>query len=398
METQVITELSIETNSNIQVSNFETPNALDSYKLNIILFEGSSFISGMMKDDTRLYNILIHLKRMIANTTKTSILIVLPADAMIPGKYGNKVAIRDNLTIVKKIIPETIRIMEKYMLFYEKTMTKIDNKMLHSDFYFQLYPGKNINDEQTVKSHESNKTTILSDGRFIVTTISGEINDYISIYNKFHPKPVIKIPEWLNEFNWYTDEKLQEKYKEKLDAQKKLSESISEIHSKINENQKHKMILISDGNDLVKGVCEIIDQMLQTNTTGYKDEFEEDFAFETEKTIFIGEIKGVKSNVKNSFISQLDDHLFKYADRTNCSKQCKGLLIINHQKEIALQDRKGIESEQIKLAERNKALIIQTITLLNIFSDFQKNLISGNEIIDILNNETGNLSYESRKK
>ena len=47
----------------------------------------------------------------------------------------------------------------------------------------------------------------------------------------------------------------------------------------------------------------------------------EDFNFEIDDKVFIGEIKGVTSNVKNANVSQLDTHVQNYIDEHEVDKK-----------------------------------------------------------------------------
>ena len=53
----------------------------------------------------------------------------------------------------------------------------------------------------------------------------------------------------------------------------------------------------------------MLEKMLNYNLSEFKDDYKEDFLIEFNDITFIGEIKGVNSNLKNKHLSQLDDHV-----------------------------------------------------------------------------------------
>ena len=66
-----------------------------------------------------------------------------------------------------------------------------------------------------------------------------------------------------------------------------------------------KSVLYTNGDELVQVVFEILEELLGCDLSQFVDLKKEDFLFTIEDTTFIGEIKGVNSNVKNPNITQL---------------------------------------------------------------------------------------------
>ena len=97
----------------------------------------------------------------------------------------------------------------------------------------------------------------------------------------------------------------------------------------------------------------------------------EDFLFEIDDNVFIGEIKGVRHNVKNENISQLDVHFQGYLDEheEKDPNSVKALLIMNHQNNKAPEEREPVKDTQINLAKRNGSLIIETAVLLKLLEE-----------------------------
>ena len=142
-----------------------------------------------------------------------------------------------------------------------------------------------------------------------------------------------------------------------------------------------------------------LEQMLGCDLSGFVDVKKEDFQFELGEYVFIGEIKGVNHNVKNENISQLDVHYQSYLDEHQevDEKNIFALLIMNHQKNKDLKEREPIHENQIKLARRNGSLIIETITLLQMFERYLAEKMTRQQCVDILTKQKGLLGLVEEK-
>lgn len=165
----------------------------------------------------------------------------------------------------------------------------------------------------------------------------------------------------------------------------------------LSKNLYYKSILYSNGNELVKVVFEILENILDCDLSSFNDEKHEDFLIKKSNITFVGEIKGVNGSVKNANISQLDVHYNGYLDKLqeeNKSENVKALLIINPNRSRPIKEREQIHQNQLNLAIRNGSLIIQTYDLLKIFEAFKQNKISSEEIEDIFTDKIGILDYK----
>ena len=128
----------------------------------------------------------------------------------------------------------------------------------------------------------------------------------------------------------------------------------------------------------------MLEIMLKCDLSSFKDDKKEDFLINIGNLTFIGEIKGVTSNIKSEHISQLEVHYQGYMDiKSSESENVKAILIINHQRTQRLSERQEVHNTQIKLAERNGSLIIETSTLLRLFEAFIKKDFTVDQIINI---------------
>ena len=159
-------------------------------------------------------------------------------------------------------------------------------------------------------------------------------------------------------------------------------------------NSRLKSALYTSGDTLVDVVFEILEEMLGCDLSQFVDVKKEDFLFTIENTTFIGEIKGVNHNVKNSNVAQLEMHYQDYLDANNGVQEesVKALLIMNHQKNKPMVEREPVMEAQINLASRYGSLIIDTYTLLKILEKYRQGVMSREEIIKKLKETTGLLS------
>jgi hypothetical protein len=170
------------------------------------------------------------------------------------------------------------------------------------------------------------------------------------------------------------------------------TKKINESNSGLEKNDSLKSILYTNGDDLVYVVFKILEDLLSCDLSELVDDKKEDFIIRKINVSFIGEIKGVTSNVKSEHISQLDVHLQMYKDKIDEEtkiENVKSLLIINHQRNKKLSSRVPVHKNQIKLSKRNNSLIIETYTLLKLYEKFIDNKVKSDTVINLFTNLNG---------
>ena len=143
---------------------------------------------------------------------------------------------------------------------------------------------------------------------------------------------------------------------------------------------------------LVSVVFEILEKLLDCDLSEFVDKKKEDFLIKKSSCTFIGEIKGVTSNVKHEHISQIELHYRGYLDRLDdegISESVKQLLIINPFRSKPLDQREPVHKEQITLAERNGCLIIETHTLMRMYENYCLGLLTAQRCEEIFAKCTG---------
>ena len=108
---------------------------------------------------------------------------------------------------------------------------------------------------------------------------------------------------------------------------------------------------------------------------------------------FVGEIKGITSNVRSSNISQTETHAKEYAelleDEGKEKENIKALLIVNPLRNTPIIERKPINDDQRHMAETRDILIITTEVLLALFDKLLNNDVSKEKIVDLFTNKVG---------
>lgn len=278
---------------------------------------------------------------------------------------------------------------------FENNSYCINQKQYESSFFFDICPDT-IGLQKAV---DSDKILTLKKDRIICTFLKLENEEAIfDFLNDLKLLNQVDIPKWLSDYNFLDDQSLKQDVANQNQIIKTANEKIKSDNERITKNIYYKSILIYNGSELVKRVFDIIDKMLGTNLTdGFVDEKREDFIIQLSDITFIGEIKGVTSNVRNEHISQVGNHLSLYEDKLqeeNRQENLKKLLIINHQRNTDISLREEIHINQVNKAKKENVLIIETVTLLKIYEAFKNSTIMRDALLKMFSEESGVLSFE----
>lgn len=411
MNIQIISNNKKNYTDNIVVSSLSEPKSLDMFDINFI--DLSSYSIWFNEKDSfesiNCINDFKSIKIMINKSKKSSIVFLLPKNYTLnyysggTSKYYKNVKLKDMLDVLVKnilcyIIPNCF---VDYSLWYEITTTTIGNVQYSADFYIESSCSV-----KSISDRSKKITTISKNDRFILTTLD-VLNSQESMLNYISylfPKN-ISFPQWIKDYEFYNDEanknEIEEKNKE-IEAAKKI---IEKCNTHLSDNLKYKSILCSNGAALVSVVLEILGKLLSYDFSEFIDEKKEDFLCELSGVTFVGEIKGVTSNVKYEHVTQVEVHRSKYLDKLkeeNRVEKTKAILIINPMRNKPLSEREPINDEQIDLAEKFGSLIITTEVLLKIFEKYLNGELSNERIISVFESRTGLLPtkafYESKEK
>ncbi len=382
----------------IVISTIDSPMSLDEFDINVINLQNSSLWKNH-DDNYKSINLIEdfeNLSAMIRKRINSNLLLILPISYTFNycyksynHNYTRSVELKNILSefkesILKKLIPMTPP------LLFEKTKTLINGINFLADFCFDG------NCDMLTQSYKSLKPTTILDNDVYITTLDivdnySKMCDFLREINLLQDKE--ELPEWLLSYLALDDEEKQEIVLENLVVIKNANSCIDQAKEALEKNKRFKSILCTNGNELVEVVFSMVEELLNCDLTSFEDKKVEDFEIKKEDCTFIGEIKGVTSNVMSKHISQLETHCQGYDDALYENglpeEIVKGLLIINHQRNSALSERHPVDEKQIKLAIRNGSLIIETSELLKLFELFKKGEITTEQCQEMFATRTG---------
>lgn len=387
----------------ISLSDIHTPQSLDEFAVNVIFLNDDRIWCNEAnnKKSVNIANDLISLGKMIKNSVKASIILILPQNKIFKYDYGyisgfagndyrSKYELKNMLSyMMKEILVNIHNILPTLELVYENTKTDICGKEVPAAFYFQVDGG-------ILRSKKSNKITVIKCNDFYVTTLAIETKEELELFlgeiNLLVQKQ--SVPEWINEVHMFDDVNNIKIIEEQNYIIEEANKTINDSKMKLEHNMRLKSILYTSGDELVEVIFEILRSMLGCDLSDFEDKKKEDYLFNVDGHTYIGEIKGVNHNVKNENVSQLDVHYQSYLDDNPemDADDISALLIMNHQKNKAVNEREPIHENQINLAKRNGSLIIETITILKMYEKYIRHEITREECLEILKGKTGLLS------
>lgn len=388
---------------NYKISNLDEFDSFDDYNITIIDLSNENIWYYNNDSTSSLNNIsdFQTLKKEIETSKHCKIIIVLPQNCYFyydyywyNKQYQKSIKLKDILSSFISLLSKNLFKIEGFDISYSKNTTLIGNCSYKSDFNFNEIISNSFS--VITKSKCSDKTTSIVYENLIITSLNifetpQHLMEFINPLLIDNNTETI-IPDWFNNINFFDDKTLKNNKIENIKKIELIREKNKEIDKKLEKNNKIKSILYTTGDELVKNVMEILDTILENDSSDFIDEKKEDFLIKKEAVTFVGEIKGVSSSVANKNISQLDVHVQSYLDKITeqgLKENVKGLLIINHQRNKNINERNEVHQNQIDLATRNGALIIESTILLSLYEKFLENKISSQKIVYLLSDKVG---------
>ena len=383
------------------ITNFNKAKSLDSYDINIIDMSNQNLWTtnaNSITSNIRLISDIDSLKKMVSNSSRTVILVVLPQNINYKIYSGTTFQLKDIIKTFEEIIGLTVSI-NNLNLIYENNSNTVQGNKYNSAFVFSN------NEHRCVFSSDiSNKATTIKNNNLYLTTIDVINNDNpFSLVAFLKQLELIKnsedIPDWVYKYNFNNDNIQNELIDKSNETIEKEKENIDECNKILLDNLYYKKILYVNGDELGKVVFEILEEILEISLKEFIDEKREDFLIKKNDMTFVGEIKGVTSNVKNEHISQLLVHTAKYYDKLqeeSTKENVKSLLIINSERTKEVSKRNTIHEYQIELAIKNNTLIIDTITLLSLYEEYLNEKITTENVTTLLKERVGVLSLKDK--
>lgn len=380
-------------------SALSAPETFDAFDINIIDLQDPEIWR------TRLHSIqtidsvddLISLKQLIIGSKKAVNIVCFPANYVFQfhrtaSSYSEqrklKDMIREMIIIIDNLIPSVT-----YKLVYENSMTVCKENTIKASFYFSNYSTQ----FRTLTSNigAEHPTTIKIDDNLVFTTLQAlgsqeKLDSFLSAIGLIENTE--STPDWVQEYPFYNDLDQKQTIRIAEETIQKAEQSIKKANEILNKNSFYKRVLYENGEQLENTVFRMLEKMLNYDLSEFEDKKEEDFRIILPDVTFIGEIKGINTNVQSKNVSQLDVHCESYSDyldEQGKTENIKGLLIINHQRTRPLNDREEVPQKQIDLAVRNGSLIIPSDVFLRLFEQFLLENITTDQIIRLLNEKTG---------
>lgn len=387
-------------NKDIQISNFNNLKALDNYDINVIDLSSANIWQNKSKKDNKPSELTVltsdfrSIQTMINNSKKTNIVICLPQNLRYCCKYYDEncyYQLKDIISTFTKILEQIIPFMG-IGVTYENNITQIGSNYISSSFYFNEKVFSNL-----TRAKDSEKVTTIKHEDIIVTTLDLINKDNPNILLEFLrevelDKKEIDLPEWLYKYEF--DDDLSQnnaiiKAMQEIDIQNGI---IKKAREKLEKNMHFKSILVTQSDSLVNVVFEILEYIFNISLKDFNDERKEDFLLKKDNITYIGEIKGVTSNVRYENISQLDVHYSKYMDKLQDEgkeENIKKILIMNYERNKDINQRNNINKMQIDLAIKNNTLIIDTKSLLVIYERILQGILKKEDVINYISKNSG---------
>lgn len=385
----------------VTINKLHDAQSFDEFDINIIDLRDNNIWKNYdnTKSTINILNDFESLSIIINSKKRAHVVILLPQNinyyycTNYEGIYRYSCELKNMIDSLKGYILKSLYTpMNRINLTYENTKTMIGNEEVSASFHFNQVEGNSL-----TNSIRSNKVTTIKCNDIILSTLN--IVSYEQLINFLRQIHLIEekeeVPDWIKEEKMFDDAKQLEIIEENNHIIKDANIKIDKATEIMRKNERYKSILYTSGKELEDIVIEIVKEMLGCDLSQFYDEKKEDFNFILNDRVFIGEIKGITSNVRSGNVSQLDVHVQNYLDdHEKDNENITALLIIDHQRNRPLSEREPVHDTQINLAKRNGSLIIETITLLKMFEKYLRDTLTREKCIEILISNTGLLTVD----
>ncbi len=408
--------MKFEENTEYTVSDFKKPGVFDDFELNVLDLSFEELWTSKINDieynnniDIDMIKDLKHYHTMLKNNKDTKILIVLPQNITLKycwdwseEEYIMSEDLKNLTFFISQIVFENVY---NYWLRLNFGCNSINLNRLDitADFYFD---EKEIEEEQKIlKSDTSSKlTTIRAEENIYFTTLnlmkSREVLEaFLEKTNILNKSNEEKEPEWFNDIKILDDVDIENEVSQIEEEITRLQKKKENKLIKLEENKEIKSVLYQTGKKLQKIANKMLDEMLEYEDKEFIDEMEEDYRICKGENTFLIETKGLLRNVNGNDISKTDGHVQIYIDKLEeegkdqDKEKVKGIFIVANQRNRKIEERDKIPERQIKLAERDRILIIRTEQLLKLYEDFINKNIKTQEIIKLFKTQIGEFKY-----
>jgi len=399
-------------NGTLEISSMENPCTFDSYDVNVIDLTSQVIWSNLNSswDTVGLVRDFRSLKQIAQNSQASVIVFALPPNNDFFCSYNNYAKDFDHVLPLKDLLPSlTAHILPEILpvdigdaLLFEPSVSLVNGRNFSASFVFLPQWTKRQKTTVLTQAEGSQKATTISQGRFYLTTL--QITESAeSLLAFLRGLDLLKdsserYPDWLLAYDVFDDVEQKARIAQCRESIQKAETVIQKAETKQRENLRCKSILVETGDNLVEVVFSMLEKIFDCDLSAFVDEKKEDFRFTSGETTFIGEIKGISSNVKSEHISQVERHFQAYQDELQeegRQETVKQLLIVNPFRSSPLAERDPVHQIQIDLARRNGCLIITTEILLKLFERFCAHELTSAEIRKVVSENVGLLTMDA---
>ena len=384
--------------NDFKISSFHEFESFDAFEVNIINLDNKNIWcnNGPYKKRVNCEDDFQSIK-IALKSSSNKFLILLPKNYTyyyrLNGSGNLSCELKNMLPELRQdIFPGICDILTLFELKYEHNIISINDHDYQAQFWMDLASEK----DGCLYSNTSRRPLGFIFQNIAITTVEA-INGY-GIKNILKEINFIthkqSVPDWIEGIKMFDDiNQIDIIRKNRIIIQDAESE-IRQAETILTHNNKLKSILYTSGKELEDTVKDILTDMFGENFSGFYDEKKEDFRATVKGKIILGEIKGVTPNVRLENVSQLEVHYEGFLDDNPDvdADNVKALLIINHQRKKPIYAREPVHERQIKLAQRNGSLIIDTYTLLKMYEKYKKNEYSQEDCFNIIFQNTGLLA------
>ena len=347
-EIQIITDFHATANygEDIKISQLYNYDSVDSYKYNIIDLKNPQLWHYEISTHkfVNSNNLTTLIKAINDNDHKSNFIIMLPKNL----KFK-----KESFSTTETWLKNEREIIERFLytyfnfsdieLIYGENETKLQNQTFEAGFHIKT----NTSNYKILTENTNGKVTTIKYENLIFTTLQLTTQEKVITFieNTLLEKK-IKAPDWFEEIEMFDDEKQKKLISKNKSQINELNSKIDVANEKLRINNEYKSILYTNGKYLEKTVLKILGELLNEDLSKFIDEKREDFLIKYDNVTFVGEIKGVNSNLKNKHLAQLNINLEKRRDEVG-GENLKPLMIINRFKEYPPEKRKPIDNEQI---------------------------------------------------
>lgn len=380
----------------IAVSTFDNLSSLDDFLINIIDLRHQDIWTNR-KGDYNTVNCLNRLRNIGALIKETNsdsnIVIIMPQNIKMNYYFNSKeylkqIFLKDMTAILCSGILSNLYLdFNRVKVTYANTWTMLKGIKVNAASYFSQ------EEDVITKSETSAHATTIKLGEIIVTAL--DLNNYDLLISFLKEIKLIKevieeAPEWMEGINMFDDNEQLNIVEQNNNHIRIANEKINDAMKIININKEYKSVLYTSGDELSDVIFLMLEDMLGIDLNQFEDKKKEDFLFDLNDLTFIGEIKGISSNVKSHNISQLDIHYQSYLDENPDvdTEKMRQLLIINYLRNKPIFQRDPVDNKQIKLAKRNGSIIISTYTFLKLYEKYKNDEYTRDKCIELLSDTT----------